>query len=132
MKSKAYPVAASCWAGVFLSLFPFLGGCADSPPWGAWSRSPSPEEVAAVMGRPLETYIFFSQYDVYQNEQTKEYVYRGTEGWIRSPFPPAGLLESKLRESPSEVRMLRGGPDRSEESYASERPKPSSVVAATR
>jgi len=80
------------------------------------------------MGRPLETYIFFSQYDVYQNERTGEYVYRGTEGWIHSPFPPAGLLESKLRESPSEVLALRGGPDKSEE-YGTDRAKPSSVVA---
>lgn len=81
------------------------------------------------MGRPLETYIFFSQYEVYQNERTKEYVYRGTEGWIRSPFPPAGLLESKLRESPSEVLALRGGPDKSDQEYAGDRAKPSSVVA---
>ena len=98
-------------AAAILSLLPLLTGCANSPPWGGWSKSPTPAQIEAVMGRPLETFVYFTRYEVYQNERTKEYVYQNRDEWIHSPVPPAAIAEPKLQASPSVVLSLREGPD---------------------
>src|SRR6187549_866302 len=112
MTSKAYRMIG-CWVGAALGLLPLLTGCVDAPAWGAWSKRPTPAQIQAVMGRPLETYIYFSRYEVYQNDRTKEYVYQDRDEWVHSPAPPAAIAEAKLQASPSVILSLRGGPDQS-------------------
>jgi len=86
------------------------------------------------MGRPLETYIYFSRYEVYQNDHTKEYVYQDGNEWVESPVPPAAVTEAKLQASPSVVLSLRDGPDKSHAKARKEYPpapetKPTLVVS---
>jgi hypothetical protein len=38
-------------AGLGLAALVLLGGCANSPSWGAWSKRPTDAQVAAVMAR---------------------------------------------------------------------------------
>jgi len=83
-----------------------LTGCTSSPPWGAWSKQPSEAKVQAALGRSRDTFIYFSQYEVYRKSDTKEFVYQQDGVWITSDQPPAGLPESALSASPSvEVTM---------------------------
>lgn len=83
-----------------------LTGCAGSPPWGGWSKEPSEAKVQAALGRSRETYIYFSQYDVYRKTRSKQFVYQENGIWINSEQPPAGVPESALTGSPSvEVTM---------------------------
>jgi hypothetical protein len=87
------------------------------------------------MGRPLETFVYFSRYEVYQNNQTKEYVYQDRGGWVHSPVPPDGIAETKLKGSPSEVLSLRDGPEKSHakarKEYPSDSGKKPALMAST-
>jgi len=96
-----------------MGVIPLLTGCADSPPWGTWSKRPTPAQIEAVMGRPLETFIYFSRYEVYQNERTREYIYQENNEWVRSAVPPGTIVETKLQASPFVVLSLRDGPGKS-------------------
>lgn len=118
--------------GGMLSL---LTGCSGSPPWGAWSKQPTPEQIQAVMGRPLETFIYFSRYDVYQNELTREYIYQENNEWVRSSAPPSRIAEAKLQASPFVTLSLRDGPDKSHTQahnhYPADREKNPTLMAST-
>lgn len=126
-------ISASSGTAV-LSLLTVLTGCSDSPAWGGWSKRPTPAQIEAVMARPLETFVYFSRYEVYQNEHTREYVYRENDEWVRSVMPPPAVSEAKLQASPFVVLSLRNGPGESyakvRKQYPSDLEKNPSLVAA--
>jgi len=87
-----------------------LAGCAGSPPWGAWSGSPSSAQVQAALGRP-ETFIYFSDYEIYQRARSREYVFQEQGTWVHRDQPPAGISESILQASPSVQLALTDTPE---------------------
>jgi len=134
MKSKPYRIAGRCLPGALLGWLLFLTGCADSPPWGAWSKIPSATEIAAVTGHRPETFIYFSRYEVYQNDRTKEYVYQEDHQWVHSSHPPVAISEGMLQSSPSAKVLLAGEPEQKHavvrQVYPSDWRHPSGVMAA--
>lgn len=135
MKPKAHRISSGCCVGgALLALIPLMTGCADSPPWGAWSKSPSPAQIAAVMGRRPETFIYFSRYEVYQNERTKEYVYQDGHWWIHSPLPPVTIDPATLKQSPAVIVPLQESPEKAHAktraAYPSDWDKAPAVVAS--
>jgi hypothetical protein len=88
-----------------------FAGCVDSPPWGAWSKAPSAEQIAAVMGRHQETFIYFSRYEVYQTARSHEYVYREGSHWVHSPLPPTLITTTALQHSPAVTLVLDEAPE---------------------
>lgn len=132
MKPNAsFRLAGCCLSGVLLL---FLSGCAGSPPWGAWSKSPTPAQLRAALAGTPETFIYFSRYEVYQNERTKEYVYQDGHWWIHSALPPVTIEEATLKQSPAVVVALEESPERSHgqirETYPSDWNKPPTIMAS--
>jgi len=86
------------------------------------------------MKRPPETFIYFSRYEVYQNQRTREYVYQDGHWWIRSPLPPVTIAETTLQESPAVMVSLQDAPEQSHgktrEAYPSDWGKKPAIVAS--
>lgn len=99
--------AGAAIAAGLLALATF-SGCAGSPPWGAWSQAPSPERVQAMLRKP-ETFIYFSRYEVYQRDQSREYVYQDAGAWVHRMQPP--VAEPKLLASPHVTPTLNASPE---------------------
>jgi hypothetical protein len=134
MKSNTRCIAGGRQGGALLVMVLLLSGCADSPPWGGWSMTPSAEQLAAARGRRPETFIYFSRYEVYQNERTKEYVYEGDRGWMHSVRPPTAIAESTLLASPAVKVVLEDEPGQAHAAVRRAHPadwrNPSGVMAA--
>jgi len=135
MTSNLSRLIAGCGVTAILCQLPLLTGCADSPAWGSWSKRPTPAQIEAVMGRPLETFVYFSRYEVYQNELTREYIYQENNDWVRSAAPPPAIDEARLQASPFVVLSLRDGPDKSHakarQQYPSDVERNPTLVAST-
>jgi len=98
--AAAWQVALGCLGIVFCA------GCTGSPPWGGWSHSPSPEQIQAALGRP-ETFIYFTQYEVYRGTATGQYVYQEDGKWVHRKSPPKDVHEATLYTTPA-VRLVLG------------------------
>ena len=89
-------------AGISLGilLLMFLVGCADSPPWGAWSKAPTRQQITAALRR-VDTYIYFSNYQIYRHPGRGEYVFWDGQAWITSKEPPLEVTAELLLGSPT-------------------------------
>lgn len=113
----------------------FLTGCADSPPWGSWSKAPTPAQYAAAMGRP-ETFIYFSRYEIYRHDPSGLYVYQDGRGWVSRTVLPATVSEGTLLASPSvKLTFTHGGPEKEHDlvkrTYPREWHAGGTIIAAT-
>ncbi len=104
-----------------------LAGCSGSPPWGGWSREPSQAQVARALGRP-ETFIYFSQYEVYRRARPREYVYLDNGAWVHRQQPPADLSEATLQASPTVEVELTDGPEHGHEAVKRSYPRVASAA----
>lgn len=135
MKIKALLTTLSCPLYPVMVLVPLLllTGCSGAPKWGGWSKQPSPEQLAAVMGPKPATFIYFPRYEVYQNEKSLEYVYQDGQWWIENPRPPGGVSVAALEEAPSVLITLQDSPKREhagvKQAYPSDWDGKGSVVA---
>jgi hypothetical protein len=127
---RAARLAGTCLGILSLLL---LAGCADSPPWGTWSKAPSQQQIAAVLRRP-NTYIYFSNYQIYHNPARSEYVFWDGKTWVTSPQPPEELSAELLRDSPAVALELRDHPAKTHAEVVRRYPRdwrsPDSYVAA--
>jgi hypothetical protein len=99
-----------------------LSGCSGSPPWGGWSKEPTQAQVARALGRP-ETFIYFSQYEVYRRAHPREYVYQNNGAWVHREQPPADVSESALQASPTVEVVLTDGPEHGHEAVKRSYPR---------
>ena len=121
-----------CFLG--LATAALLSGCSGSPPWGGWSKEPAQAQVTRALGRP-ETFIYFSQYEVYRRARPKEYVYQDNGSWVHGEQPPAEVSESALQASPTVEVVLTDGPEHGHEAVKRSYPRTlavgDTIVAAT-
>ena len=101
---------AGLWILGWSLLGSLLGGCAGSPPWGPWSRDPTPAQTQSAV-QPGKVYVYYTEYEVYRLNHTGDYVYRENGRWLHRDQPPANLPASVLRTSPSVLLALTDTPE---------------------
>jgi hypothetical protein len=122
-------------AGISLGILflMLLVGCADSPPWGAWSKSPSPQQVATALRR-VDTYIYFSNYQIYRHSGRGDYIFWDGQTWVTSNEPPLEVTAELLQASPAVQLDFSDHPSKHHREIVARYPRdwqsPNSFVAA--
>lgn len=88
-----------------------LAGCEGSPPWTGSSRLPDIGLIQTALGQP-EAYDYFTDYQIYYNRATREYLYRDGAKWVSRKEPPAPLTAAALWASPSVPMDFHNAPER--------------------
>lgn len=131
MNPKNHPVALKLTGlAAALAVASLLGGCNGSPPWGGWSSAPSANQIQTALGRP-ETFIYFTQYEVYRGDYTHEYVYQHKGKWVRRSNPPKNVAEDTLYLSPTVKLQLPDAPEHQHQSVAQNYPRDGKTASTT-
>lgn len=94
-----------------LAVVGLLAGCADTPRWTNSSRHPTPAQIQAVLGR-LDTYIYFSSYQIYLNPAREQYTFWDGGAWVTSRELPPEVSMEALEASPSVAMTFDDAPAR--------------------
>ena len=97
--------------GLGLVVLALLAGCSNAPAWGRWSLAPTKEHIQVVLRR-LDTYIYFSSYQIYHSPGRGQYTFWDGQAWVRSNEPPRSVSVEELEASPSVALNYDDAPER--------------------